>query len=530
MYKRLLILSLILLLVLPLQAQDADRTQRYGGLLDNVVAEKSYEVQLSAGEHVLITATALPNSDIDTYLTLYGPNGEQVAENDDRSLSTYDSAILYEVETSGTYKIVVSRYDDTTSGRYELVIETGNVNIYSYPVTLSGERLWRDTQHFRIHYTLTGEDRATERYVDYVVEALEESWQVQIEELGYNPPPTDGSMGGNALYDVYIRNLIGTEEDALGYASPQELIGDNPATEQVEQFAATSYLAVDNDFYDIDLYDYQTELGVLRATIAHEFHHAVQFGYDALEPHNWYSEATSTWMETVTMGDDQDATGYVEYAFTYPELCFGTEADPDEGLLMYGEWTLFEHLATGYGQQIVRELWENLIDLNDFDALEATFEAYETDISNELARYRLRNFARDYDLATLFYSSVWLEDTISNPGYVYDGVGVQALGANYFAFEPRGVFTVDLRGDGDLEVWGLGVGSDKIEVFRLGNHGTFDSARYREYYLMVFNRGYADEVNTCEYAGYDLDFAPGSEMPVSPTWALSARYFEPPSR
>ena len=36
-------------------------------------------------------------------------------------------------------------------------------------------------------------------------------------------------------------------------------------------------------------------------TIAHEFHHAIQFGYYANFDGSWWQESTSTWMEEVAI-------------------------------------------------------------------------------------------------------------------------------------------------------------------------------------------------------------------------------------
>ncbi len=529
MFKRPLILSLILLLalVLPVSAQDTARNQTYSGLLDNVVPEKSYTVELFAGDNVLIE-TDTPDSELDTVLTLYNEAGVLVAENDDRSAQTFDSAIMYQVPTSGIYEIVVSRYDATTSGAFELLISFGGVEIFVYEVAMSGERLTFDTEHFRIHYTYSGSDATTEAYVVAMAEALELSWRVQIEELGYNPPPRDGLMGGNDLYDVFVLDLIGSGEGAIGYASPQNFIGDNPDTPQIERFAATSYLAIDASFADADLQSYQTRSGLMRATVAHEFHHAVQFGYDAREPHDWMNEATSTWMEVVTVGAEQDATGYIEYTYTYPELCFGTDNDPNDGLLMYGDWAFMEHLGVTYGRQIVRELWENVIDLNGFAALEATLSAYDSSITDEVSFYRLRNLARDYDLAPLFGATVWLEDTITGTGFVYDGLGVEGLGANYFAFTPQSIFTAEVTpvGAGDLEVWAVGIINDKIEAFWLGAGGAFDSRGYDDFYLMVINVDYDEDVSNCAYVNYDLRITGGGADLRAPAWVTRGRYFE----
>ena len=39
--------------------------------------------------------------------------------------------------------------------------------------------------------------------------------------MGWPTPPSDGVMGGNALYDVYVVDVVGTPDEALGITSPE---------------------------------------------------------------------------------------------------------------------------------------------------------------------------------------------------------------------------------------------------------------------------------------------------------------------
>ena len=112
----------------------------------------------------------------------------------------------------------------------------------------------------------------------------------------------------------------------------------------------------------------ETPTTVMRSTAYHEFHHAIQFGYDGAESHTWLAEATSTWMETMAAGKDQDATGYVSTAYQYPELCFGTTAQDDS--IMYGEWPFMQMLTDDFGPNAVKELWQQIATYDGFDALQ----------------------------------------------------------------------------------------------------------------------------------------------------------------
>ena len=61
-------------------------------------------------------------------------------------------------------------------------------------------------------------------------------------------------------------------------------------------------------------------------------------------------------------------------------------------------------------------LWKQIADYEGFDAVEHYLETVNTDVPHELARYRIKNLARDYKLAPEFKATVWLENTISGAG------------------------------------------------------------------------------------------------------------------
>jgi hypothetical protein len=336
-------------------------------------------------------------------------------------------------------------------------------------------------------------------------------------------------MGGNDLYDVYVMDSIGTGDEALGFASPELFLQDNPNTPEEEQYASTSYIAIDNDFADVEFYENQDEISVMRATAFHEFHHAIQFGFDGAESHHWFAEASSTWIETVAAGKDQDATGYVETAFGYPELCLGTTAEDNS--IMYGEWTFMQFLTDEFGKEVVHDLWRELADYEGFDALESLFDRHSTTIPHEVAYYRIKNLARDYKLAPFFNATVWLENTVTETGewtYGDSGSGVQELGANYFEFgAPPGIYDVELRGDDrTLELWAIGLREDGLDAIELGRGGGFDSGGYEKMYLMVFNPNYDNDVEDCSYTDYQIEVSAGKGTinPVDSVW--NRTYFE----
>ncbi|PJF25895.1 MAG: hypothetical protein CUN53_10450, partial [Phototrophicales bacterium] len=375
--RRLFFIVWLVAFVLPAAAQDnpnPPRTEIYTGTINADVTSKDYTITLEAGDAVLIVADAV-RGDLDTVVTLYNSEGALVAENDDRNPDTLNSALGYIAVSAGEYRLAISRYAQSdTRGNYELEITIGDPSILERlgaltGVQLSGEMLIFDTEHFRIHYTRSGRDRAADEFVQAVARAAEEFYRIQIVVMGWAVPPGDGFMGGSPQIDIYLKDIIGEGSGALGYTSPRLIVGDNPNTPEIETNAAASLMVMDNDYIDTDT---TNRLGLMRATLTHEFNHVVQFGYDVNDPHGWIYEATAVWIETQTAGKEQDGTRYVAYAYQYPELCFGTDSDPGSGQLMYGEWPFLQMLADDYGTDAVLTLWKNLAALDGFAALEAT--------------------------------------------------------------------------------------------------------------------------------------------------------------
>lgn len=383
-----------------------------------------------------------------------------------------------------------------------------------YDVKLSGSANYVLTPHFRVHYTLSGEDAVTEDYVDEVVLALEHAWQVQIIEMGWAAPPPDDGKGGDGLYDVYLMDL--TEDEALGITYPQDVYGDNPNSPAEEEWSATSYLAVENDFEDYATSPEEV-ISLMRATVAHEFNHGIQFGYDIADAHDWIYEATAAWIETVTVGEDQDATGYVYEVYRDPALCFGSIAGEYDSSLHYGDWLLIDHLAQEFGTDFVRTLWESVAQVEGFEVWEDLLATRDTDMDILFAGYHLRNLARDYALGDLFRSSVRLTDTITKPNtWSYEANGVQELGVNYLALDVEpGVYSVAVEKDSgrDLTLWALGVKGTAVETFSLEREALIDTSSYDDFYLMVFNPEYDDDLEECDPITYDLliEPAPGED-------------------
>lgn len=531
---RLLLIALLLAGGLSAVSAQQGGETRFDGYLDSQNPSKSYPVTLEAGQALLIVAEAV-DGNLDTLVSVYDLDGNLVAQNDDRANDTLDSALGYIAAESGVHKIVVERYPTyENSGRFSLRIVVGDESVLNElesitRIQLSGPTQIYESPNFRIHYTMAGADAALSLdYVAQVAQAAENAWRAQIDGMGWPLPPNDGVLGGDSRFDIYIKDLLDAGEEILGSTSPDVIVGDNPNTSAHETASASGYLIVENDFSGAST-ETASELGLMRTTIAHEFNHALQFGFDSADSHDWMYEATATWMETATAGEDQDATRYVANAYQYPELCFGTVNDPIQGSIQYGEWPFFQMMVDVLGADSVVRYWENVAQYDGWQSLEETLAPARFSVPNFVAAYRLKNLARDYSLAPLFDATVWLENTISSAGrWTFTGLGIQEMGANYFRLTlPAGnTYAGLVNDDGALQLFAVGVTADYINVFLLGRGGSFDSTGYDDVYLMVFNPAYDDDMTDCVYLNYDIDVSGSKLPPVQPIFSFPAANFE----
>jgi hypothetical protein len=508
---------------------EGDILGQFEGELNEDTELIEYEIDLTAGQSIYATSEAT-TGDLDTVLRLLSPEGETLAVNDDRGDGTLNSAVGYTVESSGTYILEISRYDGSDStGEFVLVVQLVDASVVdaiedtsNQAVSLSGPVQILETDHFRIHYTLAGSDATTEEYVREFAATLEEMYDLQINRIGWYAPPVDE----RGLYDAYLADVIGTELGALAYARPIDFVGDNPNSPMEERDAAIGILVVDND-YEIEGANVDPQT-LMRASTTHEFNHVIQFGYDADEELFWIFEATAVWTETVTVGDEQDATGYIEQNHEYPELCFATEEQG--GSLAYGDWTMLETLVDRHGERIVLRIWENAIEGDGLEIIETTLAEYGETLPEAVAIWRARNLAMDYDLGGLFPRPVWIENEIDDFGdWTFEGSGVQELGANYFTLDLNGTVEFELDGPNFLDLWVIGIDGDEAQAFNLAQGGTIDLSGYDNAYAMVIHMETPGNLGSCDYEDYEIQIGRGGGNPVSePTLIMDASNFQEP--
>ena len=132
--------------------------------------------------------------------------------------------------------------------------------------------------HFMLYFNRIGRDSVPNAdignngipdFVDSAGVYLEKAWDVEINQLGFLPPPGNDGLPVQ-VYPVYFTNFgyygLTTPEFPVKY----EGVSDN---------AYTSYLELHNN-YEGSMF-YSNGLEGLKVTAAHEFNHAIQLGYDA---------------------------------------------------------------------------------------------------------------------------------------------------------------------------------------------------------------------------------------------------------
>lgn len=484
---------------------------------------RSYPVQLAAGQ-TLFARTDATSGDLDTVLRLNDRDGFPVAMNDDRGDGTLNSAFAFTSPRAATYTLEVYRYQrSATTGNFRVELSTVDASVVDElqalaenAVTLSGPEVMIETPDFRLYYTTEGADASTPAYAQRVAETLQEVLQTQT-AMGWTPPVADP----DGRYRAYVADARGF----MGYTKPVQMVFDNPNSPAVrERAAARSVFVVDNDF--LNMGKKAPPESLMRATVTHEFNHMVQHGYDAEEGLGWLYESTASWIETRTVGTDQDATDYVATDFEAPELCWTTNTPS----FTYAQWTLLQSLADSYGDQFVVQLWQNAVQYDGFETMSRTLAPHNTTIPDVIQRWRVQNFARAYALAPRFNASVHLEGTISRNGRWSPRERIEQLGAEYVALRLQGARTFTLTGgDANLELVGLGRRNGQIEVVPLGRGGVFDASAYQYAALMVFNRAMPTAPGECTGGSYSIRTDDATGTMAAPAYQLSAEHFQAPT-
>jgi hypothetical protein len=224
---------------------------------------------------------------------------------------------------------------------------TDNPDFYGQTYSVKAEE--KCAGHICIHWVPTTRDAPpSTRWVTRQLHMLNHVWSFEVEKLGYHPPISDGSRGGggSGRFDVYLKELH--HQGLYGLTVAEQRASSN-------KNLYSSYLLLDNDF-ERSQYG-SNPMQVARVTAAHEFFHAIQYGYDAHED-LWMLESTATWMEDQFDDSSNDNRQYLPWSQLRRP---GTPLDTYDstGFEQYGNWVFFQYLSERLGRGIVRSIWKH---------------------------------------------------------------------------------------------------------------------------------------------------------------------------
>jgi len=187
--------------------------------------------------------------------------------------------------------------------------------------------------------------------------ALETAWKTEIGTFGWARPPKDpraGLPGGR-----YLVRLDSIGPGLYGYVSGTYYVGNNPATRWNDKDSVASCMVLNQNFSGFP----SGPTDSLRATVAHEFNHSIQFGYGALtgfgKVKNVFVEGGASWMEDEVFDGADDNYFYLWPDFTAPMGRYNPSP--------YAYWVVFRALTERYGtgvkgggENVMQYFWEQI--------------------------------------------------------------------------------------------------------------------------------------------------------------------------
>jgi hypothetical protein len=248
------------------------------------------------------------------------------------------------------------------------------------------------TAHFCVHWVAEGIDAPSlddananglPDYVERVQSVAEHVYSVENGKLGWQKPKSDGTLGGGrGKTDIYLSEIGGS---LFGYATP-----DRGQANRAHRFPRHlyGYLVLDND-YDPFEFPGTTQLRDLEVTLAHEYNHILQFGYDAYQD-AWFAESTAVWMEDQVYGSINDYLRYMPRWARSFDTPLTTSSIKEYGSAVWNHW-----LAHRYGRRLIRRIWAGAVHVKPAGFSVAAYRAGirragPSDFSHDFAR-----FARD---------------------------------------------------------------------------------------------------------------------------------------
>lgn len=261
-----------------------------------------------------------------------------------------------------------------------------NRNAYSVPEAPKSPRCGR---FFCVHWVAEGIDapnladangNGVPNFVEQVLKVAEYVHRVENGRLGWREPKSDGRRGGRrGKTDIYLSQIGG---ELFGYAAPDrgQATKEHPVPRRLH-----GYLVLDNDYSSFE-FPGTSAREDLEVTLAHEYNHLLQFGYDAFQD-AWFAESTAVWMEEQVYPDIDDYLRYVRRWVKLWDTPLTTNSIKEYGSAVWNQW-----LERRYGDAIIRQAWARAIHVRpggfSVNAYESALRAVgRSDFSYAFARF-----------------------------------------------------------------------------------------------------------------------------------------------
>jgi hypothetical protein len=322
-------------------------------------------------------------------------------------------------------------------------VEKTLVEPYFFRPSLS-DSLISPSGRFKIHYTTTGTDKTTLEYAMETAHTFDYCYQLEVEEMGFRPPPSDFDVDGPE-HDVYIINV---PSDEYGCTTPEQSI---PNTNEW-----TCWIQVDNDF----THTYTKGFDGMRVTAAHEFFHMIHYGYRMFEESDrFFYEISGVWMEDVAFNDINDYYFYLPYLFRHPSNPFN---QLNYGLSIWAHFISKKFPTNSNKQHIMRQIWERMPTNESLMAIEkALLEEHSYHLADALAEFAVWNCFTGENAEPVCYYEEGAHYPNVTPTDSYElfeelqfSGACAPLVAKYYKIEPKqtGVFSVEVNFD-DPAIW-----------------------------------------------------------------------------
>ncbi|MBD3320053.1 MAG: hypothetical protein GF350_03055 [Chitinivibrionales bacterium] len=388
-------------------------------------------------------------------------------------------------------------------------------------------------------------------FIDSIIAYMDTVYQKYV-DAGYIMPPSDGTEGGDEKYDIYF-STSDAGDGVYGFVAFETEIGDNPKSSGVtETMAGTSFMVLRSEYSTMG--DTPDEIrNAIRTTCAHEFFHAIQYGYHS-EWNGFFSEIAAVWGEEFVFPGADNNFQYISNRYQNTDIPLNILNEETDSIATdlydyaydawYGGWLFLQYITEAFGDSIVRTMYDNALTSPELAAMDAAIR--EAGSQSDSLLSMVRNFHCAIALMTsnslcnpltfsrgdAYYDYLVNTDGITEPYFegaidysgsqvTYDsesdGNGVlMRLSADYIYVEASENFevktTVDAQCNNTFSVTLLKIAvdaNDDIVAFdsqrATGNNGIFlitvsDAATYDYYFLVVANEDTVRNFASVQYS------------------------------